>query len=254
MKRKARNAWMLARAISRVPNGPLFSPEGDGGGGGGEPPKMISEAEFQSRLDKVLGQRLADERKKYADYDSVKTQAQKATEYETELTKLREEKEMAGKSAEERERIAAKKASDVMERERQDLTTRITAAEARADAAVNARRDMIVNNGLGSALDGANVLAKARADAVEAFRNHSKVELDDDGRILTVTYGGVAYKTPAEAALAFLKDKDHFASGGRIVGGNSQAPNGLGGGAPPNAQNVSSENLISQGLSARARR
>jgi hypothetical protein len=257
MKNKARIAGFLVHAFSRTPAGPLFNVDGDGGGGGGvpgggvpggEPPRTFTQAD----LDRIVGQRVGEATKKFAGFDELKGKAEKAAEYEAELAKLREEKENAGKTAEERERIAATKAAAVMERERQDLMTKITAAEARAESAEKRRRDLIVDGGLGAALDGANVLAKARADAVDAFRNHSKVELDDDdGRILTVTYGGVAYKTAAEAALAFLKEKDHFASG-RIVGGNSQPPNG--GSAQQNFQNVSSESLISQGLSARTRR
>jgi hypothetical protein len=251
MKNKARIAGFLVHAFSRTPTGPLFNVDGDGGGGGGvpggEPPRTFTQAD----LDRIVGQRVGEATKKFAGFDELKGKAEKAAEYEAELTKLREEKENAGKSAEERERIAATKAAAAMERERQDLMTKITAAEARAESAEKRRRDLIVDGGLGAALDGANVLAKARTDAVDAFRNHSKVELDDDGKILTVTYGGVAYKTASEAALAFLKEKDHFASG-RIVGGNTQPPNGRS--APQNVQNVSSESLISQGLSARTRR
>jgi hypothetical protein len=258
MNRKTRNAWFLARALSRVPSGHLRSPEPEGGGGGGTAPPP--EKTFtQADLDRIVGQRLGEATKKFSDYEDVKSKAAKAAEYETELAKLREEKEMAGKSAEERERISAKKAADAMERERQELMTKIQAAEQRAENESKLRRNLIVNNGLGSALDGANVLTSAREDAIETFRNRSQVEIDDEGKIVSVTYGGVAYKSAAEAAVAFLKEKDHFASARvRGPGGSSPVPGSIlgthDGGNGGGAQNATAEGLLSQGFQQRSRK
>lgn len=250
MKRKARNVWMLARALSRAPQPFLFEEDkGNGGGGGGDPPKMISEAEVQARIDKVLGQRLAEERKKYSDYDALKAEAAKKTEIEAELAKLREERETAGKSAEEVRKIEADRAAKQLERERNEATTKLTAAEQRAEAAEKRHRELLVSQGLGSALDGSKVLTTAREKAIRLMREDAQVELDDSGKITSVTYGGVAYKTPAEAASAFLKDNDFLASAGAPKGGGSSPPNAGGAGGKDVFKASADENFAS-GLAA----
>ena len=245
---------MFARAMSRTPHGLLFEVDaegGGGGGGGGETPKTFT----QEDLNKVVGQRLADERKKYADYDSHKEKAAKLADVEAELAKLREEKADAGKTAEERERLAADRAAKQLERERNEITTKLTASEQRAEASENRYRSLIVSNALGSGLDAAKVLSTARDDAIEALRSRSEIEIGDDGKILTVTYGGIAYKTPAEAATAFLKDKDFFAAGPSGGGGGTKPPTGGGGAGSDGRQpNTSTEGLLSQGFALRTQR
>jgi hypothetical protein len=204
-----------------------FAPEGDGGGGGGgDGEQKLSIT--QKEIDAMMGRRLAEERKKYEGHEDFKAQAAKAKEFEAELVKLREETELAGKSAEERERIAAEKARKTMERSVEEATTKQTAAEKRAEAAEQRYRDSVIERGLSGGLDAGKVLQSAKDDAVDIFRRKSKVEIGDDGKITEVMYGGLPYKTAAEAAVAFMKDHPHFApaTGG---GGGSRPPNAGGG-------------------------
>jgi hypothetical protein len=212
-----------------------FAPEDNNGGGGGggvgnDPPKTFT----QEQLDAIVGKRIGEATKKYGDYEEAKAKAAKLAEIETELQKLRDEKEIAGKSAEEKATIAARKASEQMERERTELTTQRDTEKSLRETSEKKYRDLVVSNGLGSALDGAKVLGSARDKAIKAMRDDSKVELDEDGKITAVTYGGVAYKTAAEAATAFLKDNDFFAAG---TGGG-------GGGKRPNAGGTGGRNLF----------
>lgn len=224
---KKRTALFLARAISRVPNGNLYSPEGDAGGGGGAPPeKMFSQAD----LDRIVGQRIGEATKKFSDFETLKSQAAKVAEYEAELTKLREEKETAGKSAEEVNRIAADRAAKALERERTEATTKLTASEKRAADAEAKYTTLVVSQNLGQGLDSAKVLPSAREKAIRLMREDAKIEMDDDGKVVGVTYNGIAYKTPAEAAEAFLKDNDFLASAPSVRGGRSTPPNSGGSG------------------------
>ena len=220
---KKRTALFLARALSRVPHELLRSPEPEGGGGGGAP--APDKTFTQADLDRIVGQRIGEATKKFADYETVRTQAQKASEYETELTKLREEKEMAGKTADEQNRIAADRAARSMERERADNATKLTAAEKRAEEAEGRYKRAVVSQNLGSALDTAKVLTSAREKAIRLMREDAQLDIDEDGKVVSVTYNGIAFKTAAEAAHAFLRDNDFLASAPASSGGGTKPPN-----------------------------
>jgi membrane protein involved in colicin uptake len=245
MKRKLKRG-ILARALSRTPAGPLYSPEDPPGGGGGgpapvaDPPKTFTQAD----LDRITGQRIADERKKFADYETLKERAKKAEEHEAELTRLREEAETKGKSADEQARIAAERAARKIDAERAESATKLAAAEQAKEVAEKKLRTKVIEGALGEALDGAKVLSSARAKAIKALHDDSKVELDDDGGIASITYGGVAYKTTAEAATAFLKDNDFFKAGGVPPGGNTPRPGGNGAGPNANLYDLSEDQLL----------
>jgi hypothetical protein len=242
---KKRTALFLARALSRVPHEPLRSPEGDAGGGGGG--GTSSEKTFtQADLDRIVGQRIGEATKKFSDYETVKTQAQKAAEYETELAKLREEKEMQGKTAEEQNRIAADRAARAMERERSESATKLTAAEKRAEEAENRFRRAVISQNLGSALDSAKVLTSAREKAIRLMREDAQIELDDDGKIASITYNGIAFKTAAEAAHAFLRDNDFLASAPASSGGGTKPPNAGGNSSGGSLFDLPQDELLSR--------
>lgn len=244
MKRKQRTSLLLARALSRAPRGPLFDQDkGDGGGGGGtgnEPAKTFTQAD----LDRIVGQRVGEATKKYADYEAVKAQAAKVADFEAQLQKLTEEKELLGKSAEEQQRIQAERIAKQIERERSEMQTKLTAAEQARDASDRKLRDFLISSALGSALDGANVMSKAREKAIRAFRDEVQVELDDAGKITSIIYAGVSQKSVADAAAAFLKDNDFYASAGEISGGGSKKPNAGGGSTTPELLNMSPEQAM----------
>jgi hypothetical protein len=249
MNLKNRRSLFLARALSRAPQGPLFSPEDPpGGGGGGAPTPEPAKTFTQADIDKVLGQRLAEERKKFADYDDVKARAKAQEEANAELAKRLEELELKGKSAEEREKIAAEKAAKRLEAERNEITAKMTAAEQRAEAAEKKYRTKIVDDALGGGLDKAKVLSSARASAVKLFRDEAKIELDDDGKVVSIEYGGMSHKSVDDAAAAFLKDNDYLAAGDVPRGGGTKSPNGGGSALPVDASAI---DQIAAGLAAR---
>lgn len=216
----------------------------------GDPPPPVEDAPkfTQKDFDSAIGKRLAEERKKFADVDDLRAKVTKFGEIEAELTKLREEKELAGKTAEEKQKHEADKAAKLVERERNEFGVKLTAAEKRALDAETKYRTRLVQGELGSGLDSAKVLSSARAKAVKLFMDEATVELDDNDAVSSITYGGVAHKTVAEAAAAFLKDNDFLASAGRPSGGGTQPPNGSPVAPAPDGSAVS---LLSSGLAAR---
>lgn len=198
---------------------------GQGGGAGGDPPKTFT----QDDVNRIVGQRVGEATKKFADYDSLKQAASEVPTLKQRLEELEADKAKQGKTAEEIQRMEADKAARQLQREREDANTKLTAAEKRALDAENALRTERTERALGAGLDGANVFAAAREDAVLLFSAASKVEFDDAGKVASVTYNAVAYKTAADAAKAFLKDRPHLASAGRPAGGGTTPPSGGGG-------------------------
>ena len=223
----------------------LRDPEPEGAGGEPTPdaPKFT-----QKDFDSAIGKRLNDERKKFADYDDLKSKVSKVDELQAALAKLQEENDLRGKSAEEKQRHEADKAAKAIERERNEFGVKLTAAEKRAQDAETKYRSRTIREELGAGLDGAKVLTSARAKAVKLFMDEATVELDDNDTVSAITYGGVSHKSVADAAAAFLKDNDFLASAGRPSGGGTVTPSG---GAPQSAPAGSAVSLISSGLASR---
>ncbi len=231
--------------------GVLRNQAGEGGeGGGGDPPPDAPKF-TQKDFETALGKRLNEERRKYADYDDLKKQVGELSTLKQKLEELETEKAKAGKTAEEIQRMEAEKAARQLQRERDEYTAKMSAAEKRAIEAENMLRNERIERALGAGLDSAKVLSSAREDAVMLFRSAAKVEFDDDGKLASVQYGGLTYKTAAEAAAAFLKDKDHLASAGRPAGGGSQRPTGGGTNGRP-LHEMSPDELLA--LAAQGRR
>jgi hypothetical protein len=224
---------------------------GDAGGGAGAPGNEPAPAKTftQDEFNSLLGKRLAEERKKFADYDQVKERHKQLEETSAEMAKRLEELELKGKTSEEREKHAAEKASKRIEQERSELTTKLTAAEQRAEAAEKRYRTKVVDGALGEGLDTAKVFSSARSDAIRLLREESKIELDDDGKVISIEYGGILHKTAAEAAAAFLSDREYLAAGEVPKGGGTKSPNGGGAGALP--ANMAAVDQIAAGLAAR---
>ena len=222
---------------------------GGGGGGGNDPPKTITLEEHQKQIDKVVGQRLSEREKKLkSEHDA---ELAKYKDLEAQLAKLQEENELRGKSEEEKRKIEADKVAKALERERTEAAAKIGAAEKRAADYEAKLRKRDINTALNEALIGAKALPKALGKAVALMAQESTIELDDDGKVTSIAYGGVPYKTAAEAAAAFLKDNDFLASAELHSGGGTNPPN-RSNGAPP-SHNGSTEALLGQGLSQRLR-
>lgn len=123
--------------------------------------KLLTQAEFEEALKK----RLERERKKYADYDEIKT---KATEYEKAL----EEKRLAELSEKERAEELAKK----YEAEKQELASQLEALRTQA------QQERIRNEFIKVATS-ANI---AYIDDALALADLSAVTIDEDGKVVGV--------------------------------------------------------------------
>lgn len=191
---------------------------------GDAPPKTFTQDEVNAFL--------AREKKRFGDYDALKAGAAKATELEQQLAKLNEERELAGKSADEKARIEGERAKKRMDEERTALSKEVADAKALAAAKDARLKTTITRTELSAGLVGAKVYPDSLADAVTLMAAASKVELveDEDGNssIASIVLGGITYKTAREAAEGFLKSKPYFASA-PTGGAGTPRPNG---GAP----------------------
>lgn len=240
--------WLLVHA--------MLDNEGGGGGAGAAVGTQASGATgagaaagtagaektfTQADLDRFAGQARLDERKKYADYDALKTAATENAE----LKKKLEENELKGKSAEERERIAAQKAAAEIERARKDAEDKAAANEKRAVEAETKHRRYRLEIDATTALTAAKALPKMLKHATTAFL--AEVEIDQDektGDVTAVRYGGVARKDLKDAATAWLADNDGFAE---APGGGAGSPRPNGGAGPADFSKMTPEQLVSLG-------
>jgi hypothetical protein len=130
----------------------------DDGNPNPEPPKTFT----QEDLDKIVADRIARERKKYADYEDIKD---KASEYE----KMLEEKKLADLSEKERLEEIAKKHEEekqVLSKQLQELSEK-----AKAEKIRNEFNKIATSNGVGFLDDAFNL-----ADL-------SMVTIDEDGKV-----------------------------------------------------------------------
>jgi hypothetical protein len=221
------NRLLIAAAL-------LFAPEGETGGGGGTPPAPTGEPPPKTFTQDEVNAFLAKEKKRFGDYDALKAGAAKATELEQQLAKLHEERELAGKSADEKARIEGERAKKRMDDERAVISKERDDAKALAVSRDIRLKTTITRTELSAGLVGAKVYPDSLGDAVTLMAAASKVEIveDEDGNasIASIVLGGITYKTAREAAEAFLKTKPYFASAG---GGGAGTPRPNGGGAMP---------------------
>lgn len=243
----------LCRIFSNgTPRERCFAPEGDPAPGGNDPPPDAPKF-TQKDVDAMIGKRVGEATKKFADYDALKTQAATAAALQAERDALAEEKANNGRTAEEKAAAAATKAREALERAKLESDTKLTAAERRAESAEKALRTERISVAITGALSTAKALPQALAKASSLLMAEAEFEIGDDGKIASVTYGGVAHKTPAEAAIAFLKDNDFLAAAASGGGGGSGRPNGSGGGNAPTTD-ASAEGLLSAGFARRQQR
>jgi hypothetical protein len=226
------------------PGAPPGQPGADPGAGntpppGEEPKKLdITQAEF----DRLFGVRMAAEKKKL-ETESARARAT----VEAELKALKDEKELAGKSQEERDRINGERARQAFERAQSESKAQIESANLRAETAEKQLKEERIAIALGTGLDVAKVYGPAREKAIKLFREDCVPELGEDGKIIGVSYAGTLWKNAAEAAAAFLKDNDYLASGGRPAGGGSRSPSA--GGTQQDVFKSSAEENFAAGLS-----
>ncbi len=214
---------------------------GGGGGGGGGGDKTFT----QDQVNAIV----ADSRKKYeAQINELKPLAEKAKsidDLQAQITKLTEEKELVGKTEAEKARIEADKAAKRIADERAAAAKERDEEKGKREAAEGRLRNVHVKYALTTALTAAKAFPEALDDAVGAMMASSKVEVDDDGKVTAVIFGGVTHTDTKAAAEAFLKTKPYFAQG---VAGGAGTRNPNGGIRPADLQSMSSDQLISAGL------
>lgn len=201
---------------------------GAGGGAGGKPKPKTFTQEDVTRIatkERKDAERAARE-KVEAEYKA------KLDEKDAELAEARK----ASMSAEERAKAEAKEREDAERKTREEreskLKEKLSAADQKAKAAEERWKGDRRNAALSSALLAAKVIGEAASDAADVMLGKSKIDVDDDGVITSVIYGGKTYESLADAAKQFLLDKPHFAqptaTGGTGTRGGAGGPRGKG--------------------------
>lgn len=221
---------MIARALFTgdfAPNRPgVCSNEGgEGGGGGGgpantDPPKTFTQEDVNriAAKQKAEGERVARERAE-ADFKAR----------EAEHLKRIEELELAGKSQAERDAHERKQREDADRKAREAVQAQLTRERdeerQKREAAETRYKQDRVSRAVTDALHAAKVIGSAAPDAALSFIRDAKIDVDEDGNVTNVIYGGKSYPKVDEAAKQFLLDKAHFAqpSGG---GAGTRSPAG----------------------------
>ncbi len=245
----------------------LFAPEdGEGGGGGagngddkaggeggGKPPEKLQLT--QEELDRRIEARLAKERKKYTDYDDLKSKAGKLSEMEKELSTLREKLELADKSDVEKQLASLKGSLSSTEKELKKLADEKIAAEQTAAKATARFRNGELSRAARAALTSKGALTDSVSldIAVEAMLSRARPEYeeDEDGKVtIAFTLDEQRFTDPEKAAELFLSKYPVFA---KAPGGGSGGSHPNGGRLPANLDDMSADQLLKAGWSRPAK-
>lgn len=174
---------------------------GDAGAGDVKPPKVEFTAEQQAELNRVIADRVDRERKKFADYDDLKTKL-------TALEQAEAEREAAKLS--DTERLEAEKATALAAAED---------AKAERDKALTTANQRLINAEFKSLAREANVPAERLAAALK-LADLAAVTVDDSGDVIGV-------KEAVEALVAahgYLVEKTQAKQIGGASGGKADPP------------------------------
>jgi hypothetical protein len=149
------------------------------------------------------------------------------------LVKERDEALLAGKTQAERDAHERKQRDEADRKAREARESAIAKerdeALARAQANEARWKQDRVGTAVTAALHGAKVIAAAAADAAHVFTRDAKIDVDEDGVITNVIYGGKSYPKVEEAAAEFLRERTHFAQPSGTGGTGTRAPGNTGG-------------------------
>ena len=195
----------------------LFAPEGDanGGGGGGSgeggntqqgPPAAEQPKYTDKQLNDLIAKNVAKALEKHKGESEA---AIKAAREEAEAAK--NEAALAGKSADERAKAIAESDARKRAAEAEKLAKDLADNKAARERAETALKTRIARGSAQTALIEAKVLAAMAGDALDLFMTKAKFEHDTEtDEIVGVTLEGAFYKTPKDAAEAFLKTRPGF--------------------------------------------
>ncbi len=236
---------MIARALSGhfAPHSPFTcSAENDPSG---DPAASPAKTFTQDEVNRIAAKQKAE--------GEAKARADAATEFaakEAAHLKRIEELELAGKTQAERDAHERKQREDADKKARE--AEKATLAKERDDE--KAAREQLEtrwkqdrkNTAASNALVAADVIGDAAADAMHVFVRDSTIDMDDDGAVTNVIYGGKSYPKIEDAAKAFLKAKPHFAMPSGTGGTGSRLPGARGGAGAGNGptDTMSREELI----------
>lgn len=189
---------------------------GGGGAGGGTTEKKLELT--QAELNAMIADRL---KKASAESADLKTKLEATNKTLAEIQAKADELELKGKSADEKARIAAQKASEKLEADRAALAKERDEAKAVAEAAQKSLRSHIVGSQVSEALMAAKALPASLRHAAPAFLAEVEIDTDEAHKITGVRLGGVAQKDLATAAAEWLKTNTHFAAAAQGGSGSS---------------------------------
>jgi hypothetical protein len=167
-----------------------------GGGGGGEPAKTLT----QEEVNKLLA---AERRKLEKQIKDLESRASDSDTAKAELAKLREEKELAGKS--EIEKLQRKYDNDVAA-----LKKEIADKDGTAKSASEQLHNERVATRLVAALGKANVMPQFLGKAAKlAHMELEDIKVSEDG-VATASYNDLIDKPLPEVVAAWIKDNENF--------------------------------------------
>jgi hypothetical protein len=174
---------------------------GSGDAGEGKPPKVEFTAEQQAELNRVIADRVDRERKKFADYDAMKTKL-------TALEQAEAEREAAKLS--DTERLEAEKATALAAAED---------AKAERDKALTTANQRLINAEFKALAREANVPAERLAAALK-LADLAGVTVDDNGDVV----GAKGAVEALVAAHSYLVEKTQAKTIGGASGGKADPP------------------------------
>lgn len=202
---------------------------GDGGKGGD---KTFTQAEVNAFL--AREQRKIEER-------MTKAQAEASAKTQAELDDLKIKLEESGKSAAEKERLAAERARTAIEARLAETEKARVAAESLAAQHAQSLRDTRVDYELNSLLNGHKVLPEAMRFALLGFRQDSKLEFDDEGKVVGVDLGTKRYASLSEGVSEWMRANGALFVAAPAGGAGTRAGNA--GGAPKSYENMSRDEI-----------
>lgn len=222
---------------------------GGGGGGGGAP--SDEPIYSKSHVEKVISERLAKQARSYeAKIAEISEQLKSYEAIKAEYEKFREEKELEGKSAQERLEHKYAKEIELREKKIKELESIAAEREKLAQQASEQLKSERIQTRLASELAKAKVIPQFADKAVRlAMLDLQDVQIDEHGTI-TATYGDFVDKPLAQVVEAWVKDNPNFlpAPSG---GAGTRAPNGHG--ASRSYAEMSDDDLIREANRLRGR-
>lgn len=200
--------------------------DGGGGGGGAPPAKTFT----QDEVNRIAAKQKSEGERAARAAAEAEFQAKEAAHL-----KRIEELELAGKTQAERDAIERRQREEAdakARKAREDaLASERDQALAKATAAENRWKQDRVNSVISNALVANRVIGSAVSQAARIFVSDSKIEVGDEGEILSIIYNGQSYAKPEDAAKAFLNDNAHFAQASGTGGAGTRLPGSSGNGA-----------------------